>query len=44
MSQKVFLGECEFYGRTGAAFREVYENCWKFVVIVEGIRHVLMTY
>lgn len=45
MLSRHFLGEVEYYGKLGKAFREVYSNnCWKFVVIIEGVRHVLITY
>jgi len=43
--QRIFLGECEYYGHQAKAYREVYSDCWKFVIETSPKeRNVLATY
>lgn len=39
------IGEVDFFGKTAIALREIYtNNVWKFVLIVENRRIVMMLY
>ncbi|MEQ2529106.1 hypothetical protein WMO40_20745 [Bacillaceae bacterium CLA-AA-H227] len=43
--ETIVLGEnVNYYGQLATIVREVYETCWKFVVVINGNRHVLMHY
>lgn len=42
--KKVFLGEVDYYGKKGEAYREVHPNHWEFVIKVGNERYTLITY
>lgn len=42
--KKQILGEVIYNGKIGTAVREMYEDCWKFIIEIDGERHVLMNY
>ncbi|WP_176717293.1 hypothetical protein [Vulcanibacillus modesticaldus] len=43
--KKEKLGEIDFFGQVATVFREIYANGeWKFVIVTEGKRIVMMTY
>ena len=42
---EVNLGQVDFYGEIATALREIYDNGeWKFVIMVENRRIVMMSY
>lgn len=44
MGKSVILGEVIYNGKVGTAIREMWDNCWKFTIVVDGERHVLIEY
>lgn len=42
--ESVVLGQVEFYGELATAIREIYQDCWRFVVVTKSNRYVLMSY
>lgn len=42
--KKIFLGEVDYYGKKGEAYREVHPNHWEFVIKVGNERYTLITY
>lgn len=43
ITQKI-LGPVEYLGQVGTAIREIYRDCWKFVIVIDGERHVIIEY
>ncbi len=43
--ETVVLGQVEYFGQMATAVREIYEHCWKFVIVVDSTdKHILATY
>lgn len=42
--ESVVLGQIDYYGELATAIREVYQECWRFVVVTSTNRYVLMSY
>jgi hypothetical protein len=42
--ESVVLGQIDYYGELATAIREIYEDCWRFVVVTTTNRFVLMIY
>ncbi len=40
----VFLGEVDYFGQVVKAFRVVMDDCWKFVINIDGTVKVLITF
>jgi len=45
MVKEVVLGQVDYFGEQATAVREVYPECWKFVLVTPSLgRVVLATY
>lgn len=42
--KEIFLGEVDYLGKKGEAYREVHPNHWEFVIKVGNERYTLITY
>jgi len=42
--ESVVLGQVEYFGEVATAVREMYQDCWKFVIVTNTDRYVLAHY
>lgn len=42
--ESVVLGQVEYFGEAATAVREMYQDCWKFVIVTNTDRYVLAHY